>query len=136
MKQAIQIEDLIAELRRSAVEALQMVGAQVADKLVDRLSTPVGRDASGNVVERSKPNEDPRMETGELREGVQVIDRAEKDLAVDIRVTREGSFKIPVILQYGEGYVLDRPFMTHSQQVDAPDALNDIMPHMVGFKKR
>ena len=63
-------ESLKAYLNAACTAALLDIGETEVPCIQEELSKPVGRDANGNVIQRSEPGEAPRMETGVLQSHV------------------------------------------------------------------
>src|SRR5688572_31361803 len=63
--------DAILDAIRPALNAaLFEIGERETESIIASLSVPVVRDAGGNVVERSKPGEPPRVDEDVLRQNV------------------------------------------------------------------
>lgn len=118
---------------------LFLLGNQLVRDLDDALSVPVGRDAAGNVTQRSAPGEHPRTETGRLREGLSshvVTDAgAGNGLEVELVVVSarpprsNDPADVPQRLEYGIGDIAPRPYMRPSfeeAKTEAPKALRNL----------
>lgn len=97
--------------------AMQERGNQAIKHITDALNVPVGRDASGRVVTRSKPGEPPRRETGALRAGVgSEVDEKNLEVSMVVYVKREAfneedPIDVAITLEFGIGISGPRPYM-------------------------
>jgi hypothetical protein len=109
---------ITAALAPAINAAMKEIGAREVASIEAALSVPVERDFAGNVVERSKPGEPPRLDEDILRGNVEwrtVTDEPKPYLVV--LTSRPGTEPDAAItLEYGGvsswGYVQARPFMT------------------------
>jgi hypothetical protein len=97
-------------LEQAAREGCNFFGAFAVDNVRTKISIPVGRDSSGNVIERSKPGEPPRLETGNLHDSIghQVFDDADQN---QIGVTvYAGTYYAPELeVDYNRPILVDVP---------------------------
>jgi hypothetical protein len=67
---ADEVEEVMGQVNVAVQDVMDEAVVDIARELQKDLSVPVGRDASGRVVVRSKPGEYPRMEKNRLRASV------------------------------------------------------------------
>jgi hypothetical protein len=101
---------------------LRAIGVKETAAIQADLSVPVGRDALGNVIQRSAPGEPPRMEEDILRQNIEWdIVREGEGIVLEITAHRPAQEAnddedAAVILEYGGvgnwGPIAARPFMT------------------------
>lgn len=106
------IGEFIARFKARAIAALDAGGAVAQAGIEQAISTPVKRDAEGNVTERSAPGEPPRLESGQLHGNVQhkTFDSG-NIVGVTVGVSRPETPSAPVELEFGTSRVRPRPFM-------------------------
>lgn len=108
----IQIDEMA--IRRALWTPANMALNEIAQTEIpvikDQISVPVGRDVFGNAVERSKPGEPPRTDTGALLEGIasDIYDDADGNPVLEITSSRAGND--PSVPQKLEA--MRRPFMS------------------------
>jgi hypothetical protein len=96
---------VIANMRFRIELELSQVGDEMVVDIQQAISTPVGRDSSGNVIERSAPGEDPWLDTGILQasENSEVVNGSTE---LNVFNTAEYARR----LNCGHGNVAPRPF--------------------------
>jgi hypothetical protein len=119
------IEGFVHRLFNDCESALRGVAKDEQAELEAAISKPVGRDFAGNVTERSKPGEPPRLETGELAGNVEsvVVRSGPAEVVMAIGVSKPDKPEVPVELEYGGPNNAPRPFVTPSMHRAADKAL-------------
>ncbi len=106
------IGEFIARFRAAALQGLDVGGGEAQDFIETTISTPVGRGAGGAVVERSKPEQQPRLDTGDLHANIShsTWDRG-NIVGVTVSATRPSNPDVPGYLERGTMKMGRRPFM-------------------------
>ena len=92
---------LFSELRNR----IQIVGHYLKNKTQENVSVLVDMDSRGNVTQRSRPGEFPRMETGELRDSIKV-DFENSGLNASVSVGAEHGIKLEVYKRWNRSFLV------------------------------
>jgi hypothetical protein len=109
---------ITAALQPAINAAMKDIGTREVASIEEALSVPVERDFAGNVIERSKPGEPPRLDEDVLRGNVEwrlVGDGDDRHLVVMAARPDSDAADAAITLEYGGvsswGYIEERPFM-------------------------
>lgn len=104
----------IDALRNRLAGAVKAVVKSEQATIERAISVPVGRDFAGNVIQRSKPGQPPRMETGQLHANIDTtVELFPREIVGTIRSSRPETPEVPAKLEFGDPSenLAARPYM-------------------------